>query len=201
MAISLLAYVTTFSGQLYFRRSSFLDFFRVTTSTQHLLYRSTYFVQIFEELLFQHSHFFAAIIFLEQLLFQSDTSTEQLPLEKRNFFREVTFRNSYLFGRGIVQNKDIYRSVTFLKQVPLHSINFYKRAIFWKKRIFQKSNIPHYPLFLESYLFRVATFSKYVIFCSSYLFRRATFSQHNFSEDLLFHSYASFPQLQFLFIS
>ena len=35
---------------------------------------------------------------------------------------------------------------------------------------------------------------------SSYLFRRAFFLQRTFSEELLFHSYTSFPQLHFLLI-
>ena len=71
---------------------------------------------------------------------------------------------------------------------------------FQKSNIFQKSDIPHYLLFLESYHFWAATFSKDVIFYRSYLFSRVTFSFHTFSEKLLFHSYASFPNLNFLFI-
>ena len=51
----------------------------------------------------------------------------------------------------------------------------------WKKLIFQKSNIPHYLLFLESCLFKRANFSKDATFYSSYHFRKATFLQHTFS--------------------
>ena len=40
--------------------------------------------------------------------------------------------------------------------------------------IFQKSNIRHYPLFLESYFFRGATFSKDVIFYSTKTYYTAT---------------------------
>ena len=43
-------------------------------------------------------------------------------------------------------------------------------------------------------------FSEATTLYSSYLFRRATFLQHTFSEELLFHSYASSSQLHFLFI-
>ena len=87
-----------------------------------------------------------------------------------------------------------------MEQVLLHNFNFFRKATFWKTLIiFLESNIRRY--LLESYLFRAATLLKDVTFYSSYLFRRATFSKDTFSEKLLFHSYASFPQLPFLFIS
>ena len=82
----------------------------------------------------------------------------------------------------------------------MHSIKFFRKVTFWKKLIINKGNILHGLLFVESYLFRTATFSKDSTFYSSYLLRRATFLQHNFLKDLLFHSYASFPWLHFLFI-
>ena len=148
MAICLPAYVATFSGQFYFRRSYFF-----------ILLQSNYFRSstFFDELLFQNSHFFAAVIFSEQLLFQSETSTEP-PLENRKFFRVVTFWNSYLSGGGIVQNEDIYRRDTFLKQV--RSIKCFRRATFLKKRVFQQSIIPHYPLSSGELPFQTCYFFK-----------------------------------------
>ena len=99
IAISLLAYVATFSGQLYFGRSYFFTLFQsnyfdttVTFSGQLFLQNSCCF------LLFQNSHFFAGVIFSEQLLFRSENSTEQLLLDNRRFFAAFTFRNSYFSG-------------------------------------------------------------------------------------------------------
>ena len=78
---------------------------------------------------------------------------------------------------------------------------FPEKLHFGKSYIFHKSNISHYLLFLDSCPFTAATLSKYGTFYSSYLFKRATFLQHTFSEELLFHCYASFPQPQFLFVT
>ena len=149
-----------FQGSFIFGEAS-SHFIRVTTSTQRLLFRSSYFFRaagFFKDLHFQNSHLFAEFIFSEQFFFQSKPSTEQQPRENRKFFRAVIFRNSYLFGGGVVQNKEIYRRATFWKQVLLHSINILGEAAFWKKLIFQKSNIPYY--FFTTYLFRTVTNSQ-----------------------------------------
>ena len=69
------------------------------------------------------------------------------------------------------------------------------RATFWEKLIFQKSNIPHYPLFLESHLLERLLLQKTLYSLA------AALSQHTLSEDLLIHSKTSFLQLQFLFVS
>ena len=81
--------------------------------------------------------------------------------------------------KELVQNKDIYRTANFLKQVLLHSNNFFKTdtfstKVFFKRgtpshgdiihvlllyyyynSIFQKSNILHYLIILESHFFGV----------------------------------------------
>ena len=179
-----------FQGSFIFGEAS-LHFIRVTTSTQRLLFRSSYSFRaagFFKELHFQNSHLFAAVIFPEQLFFQSKPSTEQQPRENRKFFRAVIFRNSYLFDGGVVQNKEIYRTATFSKQVLLHSMNILGKAAFWKKLIFQKSNIPYYPIFMESYIFRAATFQKSYFF-TTYLFRTVTNSQLRFLPTATFSIY------------
>ena len=164
----------------------------LTKVRETLFLRSSIFRTVFSS---QH------LFFSKELHFQSKISTKQPPLENGYFFKTVTFRNSYLLGGGIAQNKDIYRRPTFSKQVLLHSINFFRRDSFWKKLNFQKSNTLYYLLFMESCLSRASIFSKDLTIYSSWLFRGATFSQHAFLEELLFHSYASFPQLQLLFFS
>ena len=73
IAISFLAYVAIFPGQLCFRRSYFfallqIKYFDATvTFSVQLFLPSSWF---FEQLLFQNSHFFAAVRFSEELLFQ-----------------------------------------------------------------------------------------------------------------------------------
>ena len=166
----------------------FSHFFWVSTLAQQLLFRSSYFFRVsdfFEELLFQKRNFFTAVIFSEQLLFQSETSTQQPPLEHRKVFKVVVFWNSYLFGRGIFRTKIATEELLFWSRSFCTTTTFSEDLHFGKKWIFRENNIPHYPIFPE--------------IC--YLLRRAPFPQYIFSEEVLFHSYTSCPQLHFLFIS
>ena len=101
IAISLLAYVATFSGQLYFGRSYFFTLFQsnyfdttVTFSEQLFFQNSCCF------LLFLNSHFFTGVIFSEQLLFRSETCTKQALFENKKFLTAVTFRNTYFIMRN-----------------------------------------------------------------------------------------------------
>ena len=197
--ISLLEYVATFSGQIYFCRSYFFTLFQsnyfdttVTFSGQLFLQNSCCF------LLFQSSRFFAGVIFLEKLLPQRENSTEQPLLENRKFFTAVTFRDSYFFRRNCLGLSYI-KSASFSKQVLLHNINLFRKVTFWKKLIFQNINF-RITYFSWRPEFRATSFWKDATFYSSYLFRKATFLQHSFSEELLFHSYVSFWQLHFLFL-
>ena len=162
----------------------------MTTSTQQLLSRSSYFFRTAAFLRSSSSRTvtFSQLLFQNSFFFQSKTSTEQRLLANRKLFRAVNLRNSYLFGAGIAQKKEIYRSATFSKQVLLHSIIIFRKATYWKKLIIQKSNTLYYILFLESCLFRAVTFSKDATFYSIYLFRRAAFLQDTFSEELTFHT-------------
>ena len=136
-----------FQDNLIFGEATSSHFSRVTTSTQQLHFRSTYFS---EQLLFSP--------FSEQSLFRSSC-----------FFRLASF-SERKFYRAASQDKDIYKRTAFLKEVPLHSINFFRKATFLEKLIFQKSNNTHYLLFLDSCLFRAATVSKDATFYSTYLF-------------------------------
>ena len=102
-----------FTTSFVFAEATSSHFFSVTTSTQQLLLRSSYF---FRTTAFLRSSFFRTVTFSQQLFFQnsyfqSKTSTEQLLLENsmkngnilhenRKFFKRVTFWN--LFGGGIV---------------------------------------------------------------------------------------------------
>ena len=99
IAISLLAYVATFSGQRYVWRSYLFtllqsNYFNTTvTFSEQLFLQSWYFFSgASQELLLRSSHFFKIATFSEQ------TSTEQRLLENRYFFRAGTFQNTDLFG-------------------------------------------------------------------------------------------------------
>ena len=169
----LFSYLATLSGQLYFRRKvTSSHFFRVTISALPVFVRSSYFSQ--------------QLLLLRSSVSGTVTSSQQL-----------FFQNIYFLEAKLLPSNHFLRIGSSLGQLLL--VHF--RTTFSKKLIFQIRNILYYLLFLESYLFRAATFSKDITLYSSYFFRRATFWHYTFSEELLFHSYASSPQLHLLFIS
>ena len=92
----------TFSEQGTFLENLLLHskhFLRVATTSKHcltqqLLFLSGYFFRaatFLERFVFMNSYFFSAVIFSELLLSKSKTSTDQLFLERRQFFRRATF--------------------------------------------------------------------------------------------------------------
>ena len=128
------------------------------------------------------------------------------------FFRANLLPSSYLgssigqllFGAAVFLAKELFRIRISTEELLFRSRYFYTTSTFseelhfGKKLIFQKRNIPD---FRRATVLDSATFSKELTFYRGYLFRGATFLQHTFSEELLFHNYASFPQLHFLSIS
>ena len=164
MAISLLAYVATFSGQLYFWRNYFTllqsnCFDTKVTISEQLYLQRCYF---FEELPFSEqpplrsSHFFQnSCFFRAKLLPRAGTSLEQL------LFGTMTFLVEKLFRIKIFSDQVLFRTRYFLR-------NFSRRVTFWEKPIFWKSNIPHCLLFQDSYFFKrlsiAATFSEELLF-------------------------------------
>ena len=197
IAISSLACVATFTGQLYFWRGYFFTLFQsdyfdtaVTFSEQIFFQSSCCF------LLFQNSHFSQQLFFQKSFFFRTQI------LQSSHFLRKRSSLWQLFFGTAVFPclGWNYLKITTFSRQLLLHSTNFFRKATFWKNIIFEKSNIPHNLLFLESFFFRAATFSKDGTVYSSYLFRRATFTKHTFSEEVLFYSWASFPRLYFLFI-
>ena len=180
MAISLLAYVATFSGQLYFRRSYF---FKTVTFSEHLLF--FWRAPFSEQSILWGSYFFRG----KKHHLKTGSS-----LVAKVLFGTAAFLAKELFRMKI--STELIRNRYFCKPSTIS-----EELHFGKEQIFQKSNIPDYPFFSGELLFRAATFSKDIVFYGSYLFRRVTYLQHTFSDELTFHSYASFPQLHFLFIS
>ena len=157
MAISFFAYVTTFSGQLYFRRS-YLFALRAAVSSEYLLFLTNPFS---EQPILRSSQFFRIA------LFQSKTSAKLPPHENRKFIRVNIFRNSYLF----VQNNDIayFYTASTISEVLHFATTFCKKANFQKKKY---SALPSFSGELP-FLFRAATFSEDVIIQSSYLLQKS----------------------------
>ena len=174
-------------------------FFRVTTSTQQLLFRDSYFfrtaavfsffrtVTFSQKLFFQNSFFFGAKIL------QSSHS-----LRTGSSLRQLLFGAAIFFGgtlKGYLKKSYFFKAGTSAQHQP------FQKSYILEKTDFVENQFPHYYLlFLENCLSRATTFWKDHTFYRSYLFKRATFLQHAFSEEFLFHSYASFPQLHFSFL-
>ena len=104
---TLLAYLTTFSGQLFiFGEASSSNFFRVTVSTQQSLFWSSYFFRVdaflkgsvFKRFISLNQLFFAAY-----LIFQSETSTEQPFLDNRKFLRQLVFGTATFLRRNYLE--------------------------------------------------------------------------------------------------
>ena len=107
IAISPLEYVVTFSGQHYLGKVTSSQFFRVTTLTQQLLFRDSYF---FRTAAF--FHFFRTVTFLQEFFPQNSFFFGAKRLQSRHFLRirsslrQLLFRITILSG-GTVQDKDI----------------------------------------------------------------------------------------------
>ena len=96
IAISLLACVATFSGQLYFGEANFSHFFRVTTSTQQLHFRSRYF---FRAAAF--FSFFRTATFSKKLFFQNSFFFRTKILQSSHFLRMRSSLWQLLFGTAV----------------------------------------------------------------------------------------------------
>ena len=136
---SLFTYVAIFSDSFIFGKATSSHFFRVTffKVAQDSYFWSTSFFRaaaFFGEVLFQNSQFFSAF-FLEQLLFQSKTSTEQPHLENRKFFSAVTFRNSY--KRKISTVELLFRSRFFCTASTFSKKQDFRKSYFFRKAIFR----------------------------------------------------------------
>ena len=190
-----------FQNSFIFGEATYSRFFRVTTSTQQLLFRSSYFFRaaaFWGGLFFQNNHFFRSSYFFQNSYFfrakllasshflRKESSSGQL------FFETATFLAEELFRIKIPTEELLFPSRYFCT-----ASMFSEKVHFGKKLTFQKSNIPHY-LFLESDLFRAATFSKDTTFYGSSVFGRATFydilfqKSYNFTATLLLHNYTSY---------
>ena len=171
MLISLLAYIVTFSGQLYFRRSYFLHsehFLRTAASSEHNCY-------FLEQLFLQNGYFFWAATFLEKSFLH------------RNYFLRIATSQATFSKQLLLHNNDFYQTAAFSANALPQKRYVIKTATFWKKLFFKKDNISHY------------LFSRYIF--KTYFSIAATFFTIRFSEAVLLHGYGSSPHTSYLSIS
>ena len=156
-----------------------------------------YIVTFLGQLLFwgADTYFFSAVILSKQLLIRSKTSTDQLPLERRQL--------QYTIYEGkFAQKIRIYRRVSFLKQTLLQNIKFLEQLLFQQSFFLKRGTFPEQLLFHECYFWkqlilfrkviqRISTFSGQLLFQSNFFLKKATLSQYNISKEVLFHSFVS----------
>ena len=185
--ISLLAYAT-FRGQLCFGRIYFFTLFQSSYFDKQLVFGGSCFFRtaaVFP--------FYKTVTFSQELFFQNSFFSGAKILQSSQFLRIGNSLRQLLFGTAFFFSEEL---PCFKKELLFQST-----ASTRKNRFFRKS-ISALPTFSGERSFRATTFSKDATFYSSFLFKRDTFLQHTFSEELLFHSYGSFPQLHlFLFVS
>ena len=205
MTISFLTYVVTFSGQIYFHISYFFTplqcnyFDTIFTSWSSYFFRAAAFFSwscffrtaTSSQQFFQYSHFFRTRPLLSSHFLRTGNSVPQLLFQAATFVEEKLFGIEISTEGLLIWSSYFSTGSTFSEELRFEKANFPEKAILPITYFFWRTT------FLEWLL----TFSKDVTFYSSYLFKRVTFSQHTLSEELLFHGYAFFPQLYFLFIS
>ena len=130
--ISPLAYVATFSGQLYFRRSYFTLFqsnyfdTTVTFSGQLFLQNSFFFALFYEQLLFRRSYFFRIASFLERNFYRAGFFWE-FEVLYGSYFSEQLFYPEELFRIKISKEELIFQSRYFCTVST-----FSEKIDFWK---------------------------------------------------------------------
>ena len=155
MPISLLAYLRLFQDSFVFGETTSSHFFRVTTSTQQLLFRSSYFFRAYllllrssfsEQSLLRSSYFFQSSCFFRAKLLPNSHHLRigsylgQLP------FGTATFLEEILFGIMISTEELLFQSRHLCK-----ASTFSEKLYFGEKLIFQKINIFRSRFFLITF--------------------------------------------------
>ena len=124
-----------FQDNFILREATSSHFFRVTTSTQQLLFRCSYFFRtaafspFSEQSLFRRSYFFRTASFSER------NFTEQPLLENRKVFTALTFRHSHFFQRNCVGWRYLNESYCFEADIcPCFDIVFAQLGVIPKAR-------------------------------------------------------------------
>ena len=172
-----------FQDNFIFGEATSSQFFRVTTSTQQLHFRSSYFFQYsYFFLLFQNSFFFRAKILQNShflrirsslwqslsgtaifSLFRIKISKKELLFQSRYFCAVSTFSKRYIMEKVNFSEKKFSVLPTFSGELPFWSGYFFIRRYFLKQLLFQKSYI------FTTYFFRSVTISQLRFFSTAAL--------------------------------
>ena len=120
-------YKPPFFGELLFQSG---QFFKRRYLLQQLPFQKSYFF-----LLFQNSHFFAEVIFSEQLFFRSENSTEQPVYD--NYFSEQLFFSEDLFRTKISKKGLLFQSSYFCTALA------FSEKLYLEKNDFSENQFPH----------------------------------------------------------
>ena len=149
MVISLLASVTTFPEQFYFRRSYFCPLLQSKYST--VTFSEELFPQI--RCLFLRSSFYRTVTSSQQLFFQNSYLFRVKLLPSSHFFRVSSYLGQLLVGTatgGIAQYKETYKRSSLLSEdVPFHSSQLFTTEFFRRDTILQLRflSTPAFPIF------------------------------------------------------
>ena len=160
-------------------------FFRVTTLTQQLLFRSSYFFRtaaVFS--------FFRAVSFSQELFFQNSFFFRAKILQGSHFLRIGSSLWQLLFGIAIFFSEELFRIKLYKKELHFQSRYFCTPSTFSEKLCISEKLIN----------FRITYFFWRALFLEQILFQKTLLSiAGNFSEELLFHSHSFFPQLHLIY--
>ena len=181
-----------FQNSFIFGEATYSHFFRVTTLTQQLLFRSMYFFRAAAFL--RSSLFLEQSLFSKQLSFQSSYFSRAKHLPSGHFLRiessswQLLFRTATILAVVLFKIKISTEELLFPSRYFCTGLTFSEKLHFGKQLIFQKSKIVHYLLSLESYLSRAASFSKdlYLLLWQLNL-QKSFFLQHTVSEKRFLH--------------
>ena len=136
-----------------------------------------------KQLLFRNRYFyFRAAAFLRISVFGTVISSQQLFFSEYLLFGAKLLPSSYFLRIGIFLGQLLFETAAFLAQVLLRK-RYLQKSSFFKAG----TSSAHHQHFQKSY---ILNFPHYLLFLGA-----------AFSEELLFHSYASSPHLDLLFIS
>ena len=166
MAISLLAYVATFSDSLIFGKA------RMLSSLIFLVKAAAF----FEELLFQNSHFFSAFFFF----FENSYFFTAKLLPSSHFLRIRNSLVQFLFGtatyRRYLQKSYFFEAGSSAQHQLFQKSHILGKSCFFRKAIFRITYFFWRATFTNRYLLYQLLFQKSYFF-TTYLFRRVTISQ------------------------
>ena len=142
IAISPLAYVASFSGQLYFDRTYFFTLFQ----SNYFYTTVTFLWQLFlqNRYCFVLFHFFRTVTFSQELFFQNSFFFGVKILQSSHFLRTGSSLQQLLFGTAVFFSEELFRIKISKKSY------FFKAGTSARHRPFQKSHILEKNYFSEN---------------------------------------------------